>query len=76
MFCINKSATNEFKSLLLIEEAHLRTKPRYSSTRPIEASKKRTRSIQFYLFIKLFGHFVQNYIIIVICFEMQIKTNK
>ena len=40
LFCNNKSTTNEFKRLLLTEEAHVRIKPRNSSTRPNKASRK------------------------------------
>ena len=41
IFCNNKSATNQFKRLLLIEEAHVRIKPESLSTRPNEASRKK-----------------------------------
>ena len=43
IFCCNKSTTNEFKKLLLTEEAHVRIILRKSSIRPNKASRKTYR---------------------------------
>ena len=44
IFFIGQSTTNEFKTLLLTEEAHVRIKPENSSTPPNEASRKNIQS--------------------------------
>ena len=52
MLCDNKLTINEFKRLLLTEEAHVRIKPRKSSTPPNEASRKTyTRFFNFDHFV-------------------------